>query len=449
MFGALTLGACAAQTDVQSTTAFSNESGQQLPPVDDLAASSSTTTTTATRATVPGTRPADFGSMVLLANDLPGWDVVGPMYAAGELAWEAVDCPDMNHAWGVTGLSGTRSRGSKDGVAFRNTAVEFTTVDEARDVLDSVDQVSSECTLFESTLDSFWSEPIVMPTSKHRTSGLVIGSNSIPNWTLAYWQVGATVVILEVEGDEMWAHLDPLLTTLSARLDGNPTTINESTATTTPPDDLPVLVPATLPAATTSTTTTASTTLPQDMSFPPTSAAWAEHRLAHLAPAPGSLGPEWEYDSGNRNEARPADSGDAIEGCDAPVPPMLDGYEASYVNVQSEAQLAVVVGVGTPADSQTWIDAFRILAGCDLEESNYEGSFDLAPIQVDGVDDAVMIVGEWDLGLSTPYVQVLSAARTGEIVVVVSVTVAVVESTTVDAAIAQASEVLALTLASQ
>ncbi len=130
MLGALTLGACAAQTDVQSTTAFSNESGQQLPPVDDLAASSSTTTTTATRATVPGTRPADFGSMVLLANDLPGWDVVGPMYAAGELAWEAVDCPDMNHAWGVTGLSGTRSRGSKDGVAFRNTAVEFTTVDE-------------------------------------------------------------------------------------------------------------------------------------------------------------------------------------------------------------------------------------------------------------------------------------------------------------------------------
>lgn len=183
-------------------------------------------------------------------------------------------------------------------------------------MLDAVDRVWSECTLFETDDSSFWSEPIVMPPSKLRTAGLVIGNVTHPNRTLAYWQIDMTVVVLEVEGEEMWTFLDPLLTTLCARLDGTPTSIDAvpvTTIATTTPDfeepqvDPPAIVPATLPPVELPPTTTE---LRAD-SFPPSDEDWAEHR-----PRLGIR---------SLSEAEPADPDDAIEGCDAPVPPNLDG----------------------------------------------------------------------------------------------------------------------------
>ena len=189
-------------------------------------------------------------------------------------------------------------------------------------------------------------------------------------------------------------------------------------ATTTPgiegPQvDPPVIVPATLPTVELPPTTTD----PQADSFPPSDEDWAEHRLARLAPVPGELGPGWEYEYGSRSEAEPADPDDAIEGCDAPVPPTLDGYDLEYRNRQSEEELSVMVGDGTAAESQVWIDALRAIAGCDLDEAQFFGTFDLVEGTIDGVDDAVFIAGTFDFGADTKYVQVIGAGRVDGLVV--------------------------------
>jgi len=440
--GTLTLGACASSSDVRSTASSANDPGERLPPVDDLTRIPSASDPSTT---LPGTRPVGAGSSVLLASDLPGWDVVPAMDVPAEPTWEALDCPDMNLAWSTTGRAGTRSRGTNGAASFRNTAVQFATADEAGDVLDAVDRVWSECTLFDTDYGSFWSEPKVMPPSKLRTAGLVIGNVTTPNWTLAYWQNDTTVVVLEVEGEEMWTFLDPLLTTLSARLDGTPKPLHAvpvtTIATTTPGfeeplDDPPVTTPATLPPVELPPTTTD----PQADSFPPSNEDWAEHRLARLAPVPGELGPGWEYEHGSRSEAEPADPDDTIEGCDAPVPPTLDGYELEYRNRQSDGELSIMVGDGSAAGSQVWIDAFRAIAGCDLDESLFSGTFDLVEGTIDGVDDAVFIAGAFDFGADMKYVQVIGAGRVDGLVVAAFFAVADAQDT--NAAVTRLSDVL-------
>lgn len=450
--GALTLGACASPGDVRSTSSSAEEAGERLPPVDQPA---TTTSTSNPPTTVPGTRPVDFDSLVLLASDLPGWDVVHPTDAPSEQTPEALDCPDMNHAWGVPALAGTRSSGTNGVASFRNTAVEFTTGEEAADVLDAVESVWNDCTLFESTLGSFWSEPIAMPSSTLRTAGLVIGNADSSTSALAYWQVGETVVVLEVEGDEMWTHLDPLLETLSARLDGAPTPIDDisvTTIATQAPDDeepsgsLPVIVPATPPTIELPTTTTAD---PQVDSFPPSDEDWTEHRLAHIALTPDEVGPGWEFEYGSSTQAEPADPDDAIDGCDAPVPPTLDGYELEYRNSESQSEVAVLVGDGTSAESQIWIDAFRALAACDLDPSDFTGPFDLVEGAIDGADDSVLIAGEVDFDADTKYVQVVGAARVDGIVVAAFVAIELTDARTADAAVTQISDMLALMLAAR
>lgn len=448
--GALALGSCASSNDVRSTASSSNDQGEQLPPVDDLTPTPSTSDPSTT---LPGTRPILVGSAVLQASDVPDWDVVAAMVVPAEPTWEALDCADMSLAWGATGRAGTRSRGTNGSTSFRNTAVEFATAAEAGDVLDAVDRIWTECTLFETSTGSFWSEPIAMPPSNHRTAGLVIG-NDTTNWTLAYWQIDTALVVLEIEGEDMWIFLNPLLTTLSARLDGAPTPMDAAPTTTTtiattapdfaqPEDELPVIVPATQPPVQQSPASTD----PQPDSFPPSNADWAEHPLAHLAPVPVDLGPGWEYQYGSRTEAEPADPDDAIPGCDAPVPPTLDGYELEYRNGQSERELSVMVGNGTTAESQLWIDVFRALAGCELDEAQFSGTFELLDGTIDGVDDAVFIGGAFDYGGDTSYVQVIGTARADGLVVAASVAVADAQGS--DEAVTRVSDVLTSMLAAR
>lgn len=448
--GALTLGACGSSPDVQSTESFSNDSGDRLPPVDQPAA---TTPTPNAPTTLPGTRPVDFGSLVLLASDLPGWDVVRPIDVRAEATPQTFDCPDMTIAWAATGGAGIRSSGTTGGASFRNTAIELPTAEAAGHLLDAVDRVWTECTLFEVASDSFWSEPVAMPSSSLRTSGLAIGSDSTLPRALAFWQFDTTVVILEVEGDEMWTYLDPLLATLSARLDGAPMPIDNVSATTpgvdVPPENLPVIVPATQPTNELPTTTTTPIADPLTDSFPPSYEDWAEHQLAHLAPTPEEIGPGWEYKSGRRTQAEPADPNDAIEGCDAPVPPALDGYDLEYRNRQTQAEVAVMVGDGTAADSQIWIDAFRAIAACEPEALDYTGEFDIVEGEIEGADDAVIIAGDVNFDVEEKYFQVIGAARVDGIVVGAFVAVAVTDAQTADTAITDVRDLLASMLAAR
>lgn len=177
-----------------------------------------------------------------------------------------------------------------------------------------------------------------------------------------------------------------------------------------------------IPAIPVTTTTVPNSELPtgsDDESFPPPLVDWAEHRLAHLAPTPTELGAGWNYEYGRSNEAEPADPVEAIDGCDAPVPPNLDGFEIDYRNAWTDEEVSIMVGDGTPADSQIWIDAFRALPDCDLDVADTGGSFDLAQQTIAGTDDSVIIAGVVDFGNGEAYVQALGAARVDGIVVAI------------------------------
>lgn len=52
-----------------------------------------------------------------------------------------------------------------------------------------------------------------------------------------------------------------------------------------------------------------------------------------------------------------------------------------------------MVGDGSAAESQVWIDAFRAIAGCDLDEPMFGGTFDLVEGTIDGTDDAGRVDG--------------------------------------------------------
>ncbi|BAN02052.1 hypothetical protein [Ilumatobacter coccineus] len=465
--GALTLGACASSSDVESTSSFSNQSGERLPDVDEVAttttAAATTTTTavaepppTASSTTVPGTRPVDVDSKVLLASDLPGWEVGTPMSVPAEPTWQSIDCPDMNTAWETTGLAGVRSRGTNGGASFRNTAVELDTPEAASDVLDAVDRVWTDCPMIAVDLESsFWSEPIVMPRSTHTTAGIVIGNADFPSWTLAYWQVDSTVVVLEVEGDEMWTYVDLLMTTLSERLDGNPAPVSDpgsvdsvpvaTSVPGTPSDEAPptsVFVPAIPVTTTTVPAGDEPHTEPSAETFPPPLADWADHPLAHLAPSPAELGAGWNYEYGRRNEAEPADPEDAIDDCDGPIPPNLDGFDIDYRNAWTDEEVSIMVGDGAPAESQIWIEAFRALTECDLFATGTPNTFDVAQRAIAGADDAIIIAGDVDFGTEPAVAQALGAARVDGVLVAVFSARTIEDEHSLDDAIDRVDDVL-------
>ncbi len=104
-----------------------------------------------------------------------------------------------------------------------------------------------------------------------------------------------------------------------------------------------------------------------------------------------------------------------------------------------------MVGDGSAAESQVWIDAFRAIAGCDLDEPMFGGTFDLVEGTIDGTDDAVFIVGAFDYGADTKYVRVIGAGRVDGLVVAASFVVANAQDN--DATITRASDVLTSMLA--
>lgn len=400
--GIAVLTSCSSPTDVLVTQSDDHNSTRST----EAPASSVVDT-----APPPTTTDFDAASLLLTASDLPDWGVTAPMKVPEEPTWEALDCQDMNVAWSATGRGGSRSRGSTDGIAFRNTVVEFDSTDDAAAVLDAVDRVWMDCILINTELDTFWSEPFDAPTSQHRMAGLVLGGDSISAWALGFWQVDHAIVVLEVNGDEVWTHLDQLFATMSARVDGVPVPPTTSTIQTTIPGQRPTN--STAPVSTTppsSSTAPNSTTAPDPGAFPPADADWSDHRLAALVPSPDEIGDGWAFDYGYTNSAEPADPDDAIPGCETPVPPTLDGLSLSYSRDAPESGTEIELGEGSAEDAQVLIDAVRAIAGCDLDEIGLAAEYQLSDLRIDGVDDSVILTGRVDDG-SDEVNQVIAVAR--------------------------------------
>jgi hypothetical protein len=131
---------------------------------------------------------------------------------------------------------------------------------------------------------------------------------------------------------------------------------------------------------------------PSSAEFPPIGEDWAAHRLASLAPSPDEIGPGWSFDYGYLVDAAPADPDDALPGCDAPVPPTLDGLELSYTSEGQPLQdLNVRIGEGDPADAQMWVDTFRALADCELLSNGFSEDFTISDIGVANSDDSTIL----------------------------------------------------------
>lgn len=149
---------------------------------------------------------------------------------------------------------------------------------------------------------------------------------------------------------------------------------------------------------------------------------WRSHDLAALVITPERLGASWEIDNIDITEPEPGDEDELV--CGVPEPPTLDGLEVELVGYETgadspEQELLQLIGRGTPADAQAWIDAFTDLGGCDGSDDEYDPtSATLADVSIEGSDSVVGI--DLTVGDETnpEYIRFVGA-RFGDIVVIV------------------------------
>ncbi|NND75741.1 MAG: hypothetical protein HKN44_12115 [Ilumatobacter sp.] len=420
---AVMASACSAPADVLVTRADGTAPRDTLatiPPtvpitIDPNAPNATTappmlTPASTTIVTTPGERPIDLvpagtvDALLLAAGDVPEWTHHGPSRVAEEPTFVAENCDAMNVAWNAAASAGTRSRGSVGATAFRNTAVVMPDAAAATAVLDAVRQVPHDCPVIVETIATeWWTEPFTMPPGTTPHAGLVVGSEWGPTTALGFWQVGSTVVVLEIGGDDMWQHVKPLFATMSAKIDGaggidvrppvtephdKPATTDRRPATTVPIP--PVTLEPDWPD-----------TLPTSDVFPPPYEDWSEHTLARLAPHPSDLGPGWAYRSGSVRFAEPADPTEMIDGCDVSTPATPAGIALRYRLRTDDRDEAVEIelGAGPGAEIGGLMDAYRGLAECDLSADEYVIGLTLVDdVEVAGATDTVVMTGAVGFG---------------------------------------------------
>ena len=361
----------------------------------------------------PGTRPSNDTSVLLLtADDLPEWEFSGSTGFPAEPTFESNDCEPMNEAWAAQARPGTRVRADSEGVALRQAAVDMPDAEAAIAVLDAADTVWEACVGLQFGGAQWWSEPVGAPSPDGwSAAALALGTDDSSVWVIGYWQRGSTIVIVELEGDDVWTHLQSVFAAVVGRLGGKPTpaTTPNNPSPVEPGPSVPQLqMPTTAPPPSVPVTSLPD---PGDDTFPPPGDDWSTHPLAALAPAPAELGAGWEFDNGSRTEAAPSDPDDAIDGCEVVPPPVLDGFELEYSSIPSEqrtlaeSSVGIAIGAGDVADSQAVIDAFRGVAACDLSDEGMPSGFELVEFEVAGADDAVLIraVADEEIDLLVAY----------------------------------------------
>jgi hypothetical protein len=398
---AVTLAACSGQPDVIVTRA-SERTGSAL--TNDGSPLESTATTIAEPNEQRAVDPGDLTSLLLTGAELPGWKVASPMAVGDEPTFEATDCPLMNDVWSVAARPGERTRGHAEaiGVQFRNTAVFVDDEDEAARLMDAVSMVSESCPAFNEEHGKWWSEPIEMPSAEPGTrpsewtsAAVVLGNtDGIRGWTIAMWQLGSTMVVLEVEGDEMWSHVDFMLEVMSDHLNGRPipeipnewsdiTDLQDPPAEATVETTVPIpttsgsggtLPPVTLPPATLPPTTEPQNPdeFPISGEFPPSGEQWSDHPLARLAPHPSDLGGGWTYERASITEAAPSSPDDEFPGCAGTAPPTMDGLDVTYRRHRPESEstwdladeIQLMLGSGDAEAAQSTLDALRRVFDC-------------------------------------------------------------------------------------
>lgn len=451
---ALTLAACSGQPDVIVTEASSAQSGS---PLADEQTPPTTPTSTTTVASPSVARAADrdrLRSLLLTETELPGWQVASAMTVGGEPTFNATDCPLMNDVWSIAALPGERRRGV-DGaidVRYRNTAVVVEDAAEADRLLDAVATVWETCPLFSEEYGEWWSEPIETPSaapgtrpSEWNSAAIVLGnSDGITDWTIAVWQFEATLVVLEVQGDGMWSHLDDMFDVMSAHLDGRPIpeladVWSDITDLQNPSDELPAgvepptispiepptLPPSTLPPA----------TAPTDPDlFPPVDEEWGSHPLARIAPQPGELGVGWQFERASVLEAEPSDPNDEFPGCPGTAPPTMDGLDITYHRPRPERvsvvdlgdEIQITLGAGDQDAAERTVDALRAIFDCPDSVAELGAQLAAAVPNVPmTADDALILTfrTEDSLGIGLEILSTIGIGRYDDLlVVVVSVT---------------------------
>ena len=367
---------------------------------NDAGAPSVSTTLSPADEQEPGTRPSNDAHLLLTAEDLPDWEFSGPTEFAAEPTFESNDCELMNEAWTAHEQSGTQVGADIKGVTLRQAAVVMSDAEAAGAVLDAADTVWEMCASLRFGGGEWWSEPVSVPSPDGwRAAGLALGTDDSSVWIIGYWQRGSSVVIVDLEGDDVWTHLQPVFAATAGRLGGEPT---PATTPNTPNNPSPIEPDSSVPELQAPTTVplppvSAPSPVPDDSTFPPSGQDWTTHSLAGLAPDPDDLGDGWAFDNGSLTEPAPSEPDDAIEGCDVVPPPTLDGFELEYVSTPTgertlaERSIGIAIGSGDVADAQAVIDAFRGVAACDLSDEGMPVGFDLVEFEVAGADDAVLI----------------------------------------------------------
>lgn len=373
-------------------------------PVTDVAVAS----------TAPGEhlpiQPAkrELAALLLQEGDLADWVHLGPSPSGGEPTFVSADCDTMTAVWAAAEQPGVRVRAALGDTRVRQTAVEFDTVEEASAVLTAASAVWEECIRFTDDLgDAWWVEPIPVPAAGERAAGVVVGGTDILGWAIAFWQVGPVVVVLDVNGDDMWLHLEDVFATAAARVGGAPLPGSSPAASTTVPGERPVPQPPVDPTAPPIDTLPPVASLPpidslppafDPTGWPPSHERWADHSLAPLAPRPSALGSGWTFSHGDATDAAPGDQTNMIDGCDVAAPPTLSGLSLSYDRdggAIGYSELEIEIGTGGPQEISEIVGALRAVADCDLSSAGFPGGLELATgIRPDGALDSVVLTGE-------------------------------------------------------
>ncbi len=320
--------------------------------------------------------PSDY---LLTQDDLPGWKYARQINFAPEPTFEVVDCDLMVAAWSAQAIAGTRVRASTDGVALRNTVVEMPDTASAEAILDGADLAWRECNpLMLDTGDAWWVEPIQVPEVEGwRSTGLALGVSDDYIWSIAWFQRGPTVVILDLDSANPWPVLDPVLEAVAGRLAGDPSPVPtadrpvQSTTTSTVPDTIPGERPplTTLPAN------------PDD--------EWRDHPGAVYVPDPALFGSGFSLDRVLVEEPAPSNPDQVIESCPVDPPPTMDGLRIELRHESDKVEVEVLIGLDNEVWAQDTVDAFRSLGFCGADALEVN---ELTVIEPDSAaDDAVIM----------------------------------------------------------
>lgn len=332
---------------------------------------------TATTTTSPEAVAFDPSDYLLTHDDLPGWKFVRQMNFAPEPTFDVVDCDPMLAAWSAHAAKGTRIRASTEGASLRHTVVEMPDAESAESVIDGADVVWRECNPLTLESSSWWVEPIQVPAvDGWQSAGVALGVSEEYVWSIAWFQQDSTVVFLDLDSENPWEVIDPVLEAVAGRLAGNPSPVpapepHQTSTTSTPPTTTPGERPP-------------STTVPRNPDE-----EWKNHPAAVYVPDASLFGSGFRRTWVRVEEPEPSDSDDVIDGCPVDPPPTMSGLGINYEHESDTIEVEVVIGIDNQAWAQATIDSFRALGGCSAEALDVDT---LAVVEPESeADDAVVV----------------------------------------------------------